>query len=110
MPSAHACCGTLIWAGALAQAYLEGVRQYQEGSTDRNVAILAKYTKLEPELLKKVCWPAIPADGSVNLDSIRDFQAWAVERGDMQSVVDPEAFWDGRFLQEAEQGSKEPQN
>ena len=38
--------------------YLMGVKQYNEGKTDRNLAILSNYTHLDQELLKQTCWVA----------------------------------------------------
>lgn len=82
----------------VALAFLEGVRQYQTGKTARNVEILAKYTKLEPELIDRMCWPTIASDGSANLESIMAFQEWAVTRGLLDAVIAPDGFWDGRFV------------
>ena len=87
--------------GRVAAAYLEGLRQYGKGNTDRNVEILAKYTELPSDLLKQICWPSVRTDGSVNLDSLVEFQAWAVEQGFLDKVLDPALFWDGRFLEQA---------
>ena len=84
-------------------AYLQGVRQYNEGATDRNVEILAKNIQLEPDLLREMCWLPIRADGSINLDSTLDFEQWAVARGYLDETVAPEAFWDGRFIEAAAQ-------
>ncbi len=92
----------------LAQAYLEGVRQFQQGPTDRNVAILARYTRLEPELLKKVCWPYIPADGSANLDSMLEFEKWAASQGWVDKMVEVKDFWDGRFVAAAPAATAQP--
>lgn len=82
----------------VALAFLEGVRQYQTGKTPRNVAILARYTQLEPDLINRMCWPTIASDGSANLESIMAFQEWAVSQGMLDKVVAPELFWDGRFV------------
>jgi NitT/TauT family transport system substrate-binding protein len=81
-------------------AYLDAVQQYQQGPTDRNIEILARYTKLEPDLLRNICWASIPADGSINIDSIMGYQEWAVEQGLLDSILDPDEFWDGRILDE----------
>jgi ABC-type nitrate/sulfonate/bicarbonate transport system substrate-binding protein len=85
----------------VAQAYLDAVRQYQAGPTDRNVEIIAGYTDLERQLLKQICWAAIPVDGHVNLDSIMAYQSWAVAQGLLDQVVSADKFWDGRFVQGA---------
>lgn len=80
-----------------AQAYLEGARQYQRGATERNVEILAQYTKMEKDVLTQMCWTSIPADGNLNIDNIVAFQKWAVTQGQLDQVVAPDKFWDSRF-------------
>jgi ABC-type nitrate/sulfonate/bicarbonate transport system substrate-binding protein len=84
----------------VAQAYLDAVRQYQQGASARNIEILAKYTGLEKELLKKICWTTIPADGKLNLDNVMAFQQWANAQGQLDKIVAPEKFWDGRFVEQ----------
>ena len=44
-------------------AYLKGVRQYNQGKTDRNVEIIAKYTEMTPEEVKGSCWMSMRSDG-----------------------------------------------
>jgi NitT/TauT family transport system substrate-binding protein len=85
-----------------AAAYLRGVAQYQAGGTDRNAEIVAKYTELPVELLKTICWSHVPVDGQPNLESLVEFQQWAVEQGTLEQVIAPENFWDGRFLEQAQ--------
>lgn len=79
-------------------AYLQAVRQYNQGQTDRNVEIMAKYTKLDTDLLRRACWPAMATDGMVNLDSLLAFQAWAVSRGLVDKPVTVEQIWDESFV------------
>jgi len=82
-------------------AYLKGVRQYNLGKTDRNVEIIARYTKLDPDLLRRICWPSMRNDGKIDTQPIMDFQNWAVARGQLEKVAAPEAFWDPQFLDAA---------
>lgn len=84
------------------RAYLQGVRQYNEGATERNVAILAEPLQLEPDLLREMCWLPIRAGGAINIDSVIDFEQWAVARGYQDESVAPAAFWDGRFIEAAQ--------
>jgi NitT/TauT family transport system substrate-binding protein len=84
-------------------AYLRAVRQYNEGKTDRNVAILSKYTQLDTELLKQMCWPAMRSDGAVNVDSLLDFQQWAMNKGLQQTALTREQMWDPSFVTTANQ-------
>lgn len=83
-------------------AYLQGVRQYNRGKTDRNVAIISRETGLDPPSVRTACWESIRADGKVNIESVLDFQRWAVRRGALDSVVPPERFWDPTFTDEAD--------
>jgi NitT/TauT family transport system substrate-binding protein len=84
-------------------AYLKAVRQYNLGTTDRNVEIMAKYTKLDPGLLKRACWPPMHNDGAVSLTTILDFQAWAVAEGILDKGAAADALWDSRFVDAANQ-------
>jgi len=79
-------------------AYLKGVRQYNEGKTERNLEIVAKYTELDRELLEQACWLPIDSDGSVNVKSILEFQDWAVEEGYIDSPASEEQIWDPSFI------------
>jgi NitT/TauT family transport system substrate-binding protein len=78
-------------------AYLKGVRQFNRGKTDRNVEIIAKYTKLDPELLRRVCWTAIHGSGEINLNALLEFQDWGVENGWVGAPVTGEQLWDPEF-------------
>lgn len=85
------------------RAYLRAVDQYNLGLTDRNVEILAKYSKLEPDLIRKACFTNLRPSGIINIDGILQYQEWAVEKGLMDKVVPVENFWDDRFLKAAKQ-------
>jgi NitT/TauT family transport system substrate-binding protein len=80
-------------------AYLQAVQQYNQGKTDRNIEILTKHMELEPEVLKDMCWPTIRANGSLNNDSILDFQSWAVQKGLAEQTLEIENLVDKRFLE-----------
>ena len=82
-------------------AYLKGVRQYNLGKTERNLEIIAKYTGLDRELLKKLCWPPVQDTGMINVESMMDFQKWATKRGFLDKVVPPNQFWDPSFIEHA---------
>jgi NitT/TauT family transport system substrate-binding protein len=82
-------------------AYLRAVRRYNEGKTDQNVAILSQYTQLDPALLRQMCWPAIRNDGSLNVDSILDFQTWATRKGLVPTPVTAEQLIDTSFTDAA---------
>jgi NitT/TauT family transport system substrate-binding protein len=81
-------------------AYLKAVRQYKEGKTERNVEILSKYTELDQEFLRQVCWQSF-ADGEINVESVLAFQDWALKNGYLDGLVPEEQFWNPSFVQEA---------
>jgi NitT/TauT family transport system substrate-binding protein len=78
-------------------AYLKAVRQYNDGKTERNIAIISQATKLDEALLRDICWPSFRNDGSINMQSVLDYQAWAVERGYLDIPVTEEQLWDPTF-------------
>jgi NitT/TauT family transport system substrate-binding protein len=82
-------------------AYLKAVRQYNQGKTERNLEILAEHTGVDLELLDQICLPPMRNDGGINVDSVLDFQAWAVEKGYLDSVVTEDQFWDPSFVEYA---------
>jgi NitT/TauT family transport system substrate-binding protein len=82
-------------------AYLKAVRRYNEGKTPRNIGLVARFTKLDPELLQMMCWPSLRRSGELNVQSVLDFQQWAIEAGYLEEIVPPEQFWDGRFVADA---------
>lgn len=79
-------------------AYLKGVRQYNQGKTDRNIEIISKYTELDAKILTDACWPSIRSDGNINVESVVDFQNWAVGRGYLKKLVPSDQFWDPQFV------------
>jgi len=82
-------------------AYLKGVRQYNLGKTARNLDIEASATRLDRDLLARTCWQPIRGDGRINVESVLDFQRWAVRRGALDALVPPESFWDPSFVDQA---------
>lgn len=62
------------------RAWLAGLKQFHEGKTPRNLDIVARATKLSPELLTAACWPTMPGDGQVRTASLEAYQRWLLER------------------------------
>ena len=83
------------------KAYLRGVRQSQEGATPRNVEILARRTKLDPAVLKKMCRPSVYTDGHVDTGDLLKFQQWAVRTKRLDKVMGADAGVDMSFVQRA---------
>lgn len=84
-------------------AYLKGVRQYQQGQTDRNLDILTQAIKVDRAILKQACWQNINLDGSLDLPSLVRFQEWAVKNKFLDAAASPEQFWDPSFIDYANQ-------
>jgi NitT/TauT family transport system substrate-binding protein len=82
-------------------AYLKAIRQYNRGKTERNLEIMAEYTKLDQELLMQACWPALHDDGRINTQAVLDFQGWAVSRNLLDTSVSEEQFWEPSFIEHA---------
>jgi ABC-type nitrate/sulfonate/bicarbonate transport system substrate-binding protein len=79
-------------------AYLKGIRQFNQGKTDKNLKILSKFADLDVDLLKKTCWPALRNNGQIDINSVLDFQKWAVKKGLLDKTVTPSQFWDPSFI------------
>jgi NitT/TauT family transport system substrate-binding protein len=84
-------------------AYLKGVRRFNEGKTERNLDILVKYTDEDRALLEQSCWPSFRPEGRINVESIAQFQSWALERKLLDRAVAAEQAWDSRFVDYANQ-------
>lgn len=82
-------------------AYLKAVRQCNQGKTPRNTEILEKHTGLNKDLLQKVCWPTIRNNGQINIESVMDFQKWAMKKGLLDREVSPNHFADPSFIEYA---------
>jgi NitT/TauT family transport system substrate-binding protein len=82
-------------------AYLKGVKQYNQGKTARNVAIIAKYTSLAPPLIESSCWNPFRDDGAVDVQSVLEFQKWALSEKFVDTAIEPDQFWDPRFINDA---------
>jgi NitT/TauT family transport system substrate-binding protein len=82
-------------------AYLMGVRQYEQGKTDRNLEILTTALNEEEDMLRAMCWQAIRLNGEINGESVLDFQDWAVGRGYVENPVTLEQIWEPGFVDHA---------
>lgn len=82
-------------------AYLKGVRQYNEGKTDRNLEILSQATGQDIEALKAFCWMPIHPDGRLDFAAVNGFQEWSVAQGHMDAVLTEDQFRDVLILQDA---------
>jgi len=83
------------------RAYLRGVRRFNEGLTDRNVAIFSRYTKLPPEIIRKTCLTSIANDGRVDPKAVQPFLDWALEKRYLDGPVETSAWWNPSFIEAA---------
>ena len=84
------------------RAYLRAVAKYAEGKTPRNIDVLAKATRLDPDLLRRMCWPAIPLDGKIDAESIVRFSVWASQQGlTDRPLASADEIWNPDFLDKA---------
>lgn len=81
------------------RAYLRGVRQYNEGKSERNVAILARHSKLSPEIVRASCWTAIAGDGRVRDEAIQPILDWFLARGYLEAPIARPVWWNGSFIE-----------
>jgi len=83
------------------RAYLRGVARYNEGKTEENVSLIAGYTKLPPELIRKVCWQPIASDGHLDPEVIQDYIEWARGMGYVEGEVPTSLWWNPSFIEAA---------
>ena len=89
-------------------AYRAGLAQYLEGKTERNVEILAKRTRLDPDEVRKLCWPTVSRDGRIDPAGLADYQEWARGLGLIDAVLPYSALVDDGFLERATPASPTP--
>ena len=84
------------------RAYLRAVARYAEGKTPRNIEVLAKATRLDPDLLRRMCWPVIPLDGKIDAESIVRFSVWAHQQGLVdRPLASVDEIWNPDFVNRA---------
>jgi NitT/TauT family transport system substrate-binding protein len=79
-------------------AYLQGVHQYNEGKTERNLEILQIHTHLDRDLLKQSCWVAINEDGSVIRQPVKEYIDWMYENNKITQKLDEDQLFDMSFV------------
>jgi NitT/TauT family transport system substrate-binding protein len=88
-------------------AYLKGVRFYNDalsGNAPREelVAILTKHTSAKnPELYKKMVFPGLHPNGSLNVVGMQNDVKWWVANGRMKEVVDTARLMDTSYADNA---------
>lgn len=82
-------------------AYLKAARQYNEGKTERNLAIMAQYTSLDVDFVADSCWLPIPEDAAVNPISVEDYLAWSLAAGLIDEALSVDEIWTTQFVDAA---------
>lgn len=83
------------------RAYLRGVRRYNEGKTERNVAIISKYTNLPPDIIRRSCWLPVADDGRVRAEALQPLLDWAVKLDYLEGEIAVSQWWNPTFVDEA---------
>jgi NitT/TauT family transport system substrate-binding protein len=79
-------------------AYLQGVKQYNTGKTERNLAILQNYTSLDQDLLKQSCWVKIEENGLVPEQPVRDYMDWMFANKQITQKLDEDQLFDMSYV------------
>jgi NitT/TauT family transport system substrate-binding protein len=75
-------------------AYLQGVKQYNEGKTERNLEILQNYTHLDQNLLNQSCWYPIAADGNLPWQPVREYIDWMYANKKITQKLDEDQLFE----------------
>jgi NitT/TauT family transport system substrate-binding protein len=86
-------------------AYLKGVREYNDAyqkgiNRDAVVQMLTQATAVkDPATWNKMVWPALHPDGTINVASIREGEAWFQQQGMVRQRADLDRFVDPSFAE-----------
>jgi NitT/TauT family transport system substrate-binding protein len=79
-------------------AYLQGVKQYNAGKTDRNIEILQNYTHLDRDLLKQSCWLKVEETGLVPEQPVREYMDWMYANKKITQKVNKDQLFDMSYV------------
>lgn len=79
-------------------AYLQGVRQYNLGKTERNLEILSNYTGLDQDLLQRSCWLPVDPTGNVPKKPVRDYLDWMYENNQTSQNPGDDLLYDMSYV------------
>jgi NitT/TauT family transport system substrate-binding protein len=82
-------------------AYLNAVKQFSEGKTDRNIEVIAEITQLDPAEINELCWTSLRRDGKIDTAKMIEFQQWALEMGYTDTLLPIEQVWDPQYVDQA---------
>jgi len=87
--------------GRFMVAYLEGVRQYNQGKTERNLQILSKYTQLDREVLNETCWVPVAETGEFPPEPVHEYVDWMYTNKKITRIVENDQLIDMSYVQYA---------
>jgi NitT/TauT family transport system substrate-binding protein len=79
-------------------AYLQGVRQFNKGKTEQNLAILQNYTSLGRDLLNESCWVKVDENGTVSTQAVREYIDWMYANKQIPQSVDENMLYDMSYV------------
>ncbi|MFO7958041.1 MAG: ABC transporter substrate-binding protein [Candidatus Brocadiia bacterium] len=82
--------------------YLRAIRRLRRGKTAGNLDVLAAASGLDRDLLTRAAWPSFHSDGRIDVESLLEFQNWAVKRNLMRAPLQVESFWEPAFVEHAD--------
>jgi NitT/TauT family transport system substrate-binding protein len=82
-------------------AYLRGVRQYNQGKTERNLEIIGRRGLVSADTARTLCFAPIRSNGSIDIPSLLDFQKWGVEQGHQIRTLSEAELSDQEFVRKA---------
>ena len=63
-----------------------------------NIAIMANYTRLSPEILNQSCWYPMNGDGRVAWKPIGRFMDWLYDKGDISQKINEDQIFDMSYV------------
>jgi NitT/TauT family transport system substrate-binding protein len=85
------------------RAIARATRQYvDQGKSERNVEIIARHSRMTPELVRALCWPRWSVDGRIDGPHLEAMQAWALGKGLIDAAVPTAGLVDEGFLRAIE--------
>jgi NitT/TauT family transport system substrate-binding protein len=79
-------------------AYLQGVKQYNEGKTERNLAIMGNYTHLDRDLLNQTCWLPVAPDGNLPRQAVMEYVDWMYANKKISQKIREDQLFDMSYV------------
>jgi NitT/TauT family transport system substrate-binding protein len=82
-------------------AYIQGLRDWAEGKSERNLEMAVEFTGMDRETLLDICWNPVDPDGNYDIGDVLAFQDWAYANDFIDEKVEEEDLFDNRYLEYA---------